>query len=132
MILDGFIIKGKKTGYYLDTAENRKKGQVGKKYTIEVTDPSKKNRIQEQLDRARNSRDATREGEDSIKRRISSYEEQMKNVLEGDKGYVESLDFKSFKTPSEWNTKAKKQIRTLWSKMTDWSKENVIENIITD
>jgi len=35
------LIKGKKTGYYADTSENRKKGRVGQKYT---KDPEEANR----------------------------------------------------------------------------------------
>ena len=49
----------------------------------------------------------------------TSYNELMLDVVEGDGGYVVPLDF-------NWNTKAKAQIRELWSKMDDWVKENTL------
>jgi len=141
-----FIEKGKKTGFYADTFENRKAGRVGQQFggKSEKKGSGEKGTPSDEMDKAIEKKlsqypdNATSWGDaddgirDLAREVRETYNELTINVLEGDKGYVESLDFKSFKTPSEWNTKAKKQIRTLWSKMTDWSKENVIENIITD
>lgn len=51
------------------------------------------------------------------------------DLCEGDEGTVEALDFRSFKTPSEWNTKAKAQINETWAKMGSWAKENALNSI---
>ena len=71
-------------------------------------------------------RDATDEIRDLAHNVRCSYNELVLDVCEGDKGYIEALNFRTFKTPSCWNTEAKKQILTLWSKMNDWAKENAL------
>lgn len=59
----------------------------------------------------------------------TNYNELILDVLEGEAGYVEALDFRSFKTPAQRNTEAKKQITELWAKMTDWAKECVFDTV---
>jgi len=50
-------------------------------------------------------------------------------LCEGEEGAIEALNFRSFKTPAEWNTKAKEQIEETWSKMESWSKECALEQM---
>lgn len=57
----------------------------------------------------------------------TSYNELVLNVDEDDPKAIDSLDFRSFKTPSEWNTKAKKQITELWDKLPVSEREIFIE-----
>ena len=35
------------------------------------------------------------------------------DFVESDDGYIESMDFRSFKTPSEWNTKSQNEIMAI-------------------
>jgi hypothetical protein len=49
------------------------------------------------------------------------------NVLEEDEKALEPLNFRSFKTPSEWNTKAKEFIISTFEIMNDESKKYFIE-----
>ena len=86
------------------------------------------------LDQYPNNAKTWKEADDFIRELTrsvrTSYNELMLDVLEGEKGYIESLNFRSFKTPSEWNTKSKKQILSLWPKMNDWAKENALKDFI--
>lgn len=59
-------------------------------------------------DNAQTWRDATDEIMDLCRGVRESYNELVLDVMEGEKGYIEGLDFRSFKTPSQWNTEAKK------------------------
>jgi hypothetical protein len=81
-------------------------------------------------DNATNWSQATDEIRDLCRGCRESYNELVLNVVEGEKGYIDALDFRSFKTPSQWNTEAKKMIRTLWAKMDDWAKENALNSVI--
>ena len=45
------------------------------------------------------------------------------------KGFVKPLNFKSFKTPSAWNTEGKKQINNLWSKLDDYYKKVILNKL---
>jgi hypothetical protein len=40
------------------------------------------------------------------------------DFAEGDDGYIESMNFRSFKTPSEWNTKSQNEIVRIYNMMT--------------
>jgi hypothetical protein len=40
------------------------------------------------------------------------------DFVEGDDGYIESMNFRSFKTPSEWNTKSQNEIVRIYNMMT--------------
>ena len=90
MILDGFIKKGKKTGYYLDTAENRMKGQVGKRYTIEVIDKNKKSAIQQQLDLARAKEDLYSQTETQANKTIDRFKDELTSREERDKEWLKN------------------------------------------
>jgi len=45
----------------------------------------------------------------------SVYNEMALDLVEGDEGYIERLDFRSFKTPSQWNTEGKAFILKYWA-----------------
>lgn len=80
-------------------------------------------------DDATSWRQATDEIRDLAYKVRSAYNEHTLDVLEHEAGYVESLNFRSFRTPAEWNQGAKKQIRELWSKMNDWSRTNALNDL---
>ena len=42
---------------------------------------------------------------------------------------IKSLNFRSFKKPSDWNTNAKKQINQIWKKLTPGEKISVFETL---
>lgn len=73
-------------------------------------------------DNATSWREATDEIRDLAYKIRSTYNELTLDVIEGDEGYIESLNYTNFRTPAEWNTGTKKQIRNLWTKMNDWSR----------
>lgn len=56
-----------------------------------------------------------------------AYNELMLDVVDGEEGYVESLNFREFKTPGQWNSNAKKQILSLWPKLNDYAKEEALK-----
>lgn len=55
----------------------------------------------------------------------TTYNELVLDVIEGEEGYIESLNWREMKSPSQWNTEFKNMILNLWPKMTDWAKENI-------
>ncbi len=71
---------------------------------------------------------ATDEIRDVAKLIRDAYNEQVLNVLENEDGYIKGLEFRDFKTPSQWNTEAKKQILHLWILLPENVKKNVIES----
>lgn len=71
---------------------------------------------------------ATDEMRDLAREVRMTYNELIVDAVEGDENYVEGLDFMSFSTPSEWNTKAKIQIASLWGQLTDYAKDSVLED----
>ena len=72
---------------------------------------------------------ATDEIRDMAYRIRSAYNEHTLDVVEGDEGYIESLNFRSFRTPAQWNQGAKKQIRNLWTRMNDWSRTCALNDL---
>lgn len=71
--------------------------------------------------------DATDEMRD-LAREVREQYNGMIDAAEGDKGYVDAIDFRKINSPSEWNKKAKKQIRTLWKKLTEENKQSIINS----
>lgn len=63
-----------------------------------------------------------------LARELREYYNDQNNLEEGDKGYIDGLPFREFKTPSEWNTKAKKQILSTWKKLNKEQKESFASN----
>jgi hypothetical protein len=59
----------------------------------------------------------------------NAYNELTIDVIQGEPGYVQALDFRSFRTPAQWNTEFKAQILGLWAKLSDWAKESVLKSI---
>jgi hypothetical protein len=55
------------------------------------------------------------------------YNEITLNSSKNDDNILEPLNFRSFKTPAQWNTEAKKFIISTYSKMNDESKKYFIE-----
>lgn len=53
-----------------------------------------------------------------------AYNEQVLDVVEGDSGYVEGLNFKEFGKPHQWNTEAKKFILKYWALLPENVKKN--------
>jgi len=63
-----------------------------------------------------------------LARKLREYYNEQNDLSEGDKGYIDGLPFREFKTPSEWNTKAKKQILSTWKKLSKEQKESFARN----
>lgn len=63
-----------------------------------------------------------------LARELREYYNDINDISEGQKGYIDGLPFKEFKTPSEWNTKAKKQILSTWKKLNKEQKEAFASN----
>lgn len=83
-------------------------------------------------DKAQNWSLATDEIKDICHIIRTAYNEIDLNLCEGDKGSIESLNFARFKTPSIWNSEAKKQIFEIWQKMSDRAKKQALKNIPFD
>ena len=63
-----------------------------------------------------------------LARELREYYNEQNDLSEGQKGYIDGLPFREFKTPSEWNTKAKKQILSTWKKLSKEQKESFASN----
>lgn len=69
--------------------------------------------------------EATDEIRDMCRIVRETYNDLVINKLEGEPGYIKSLNFRYMATPGEWNSKAKKQIMKLWETMTEGGKIKV-------
>lgn len=63
-----------------------------------------------------------------LARELREYYNEQNDLAEGEKGYIDGLPFREFKKPSEWNTKAKKQILSTWKKLSKEQKEDFASN----
>ena len=76
-------------------------------------------------------REATDELRDLTYRARCAYNELTLDVLPGDEGYYESLNWSEIAKlgPAAWNMTAKREIRTLWNLMNEWSREYTIKEL---
>lgn len=72
---------------------------------------------------------ATEETREVVRALRLFYNDTILNVLEGEPGYIEGLNFRSFNTPAEFNTKAKAEIRRLWSLIPEDKKDEAFSEI---
>jgi hypothetical protein len=72
-------------------------------------------------------KEATDEIRDMAKTAKEYYNELVLDVLKEDEKALKALDFKSIKTPSEWNTKGKEFIRNTYNMMNKQAKEEFVE-----
>lgn len=89
-----------------------------KKLLFEVTTPIFLKKIFKQYPQNATSwRDADDLMRDLTRLARETYNEH-NDFVESDDGYIESMDFRSFKTPSEWNTKSQNEILRIYNIMT--------------
>jgi len=78
-------------------------------------------------DNATSWKEATDEIRDMARTAKEYYNELVLDVLKDDEKALKPLDFKSIKTPSEWNKKGKEYIRNVFNKLNTQGKEEFIE-----
>ena len=71
---------------------------------------------------------ATDEIRDIARAVREAYNEQVLDVVDGDPGYVEGLNFREFGKPSQWNTEAKKFILKYWALLPERVKKDVLDS----
>ena len=76
-------------------------------------------------DNATSWRQATDEMRDLARRVRMAYNELVLKVTDPDEQGIEAINFKMIATPSEWNTKAKQQIRILWGPLSPRTQEQI-------
>lgn len=69
--------------------------------------------------------DATDEIMD-IAREIREKVNDINDVIEGDEGYIDAIDFRKFTNPGKRNKAYKTQIRELWPKLTTEMKDEIL------
>lgn len=80
-------------------------------------------------DDAEKWRDATDEIKDVAHIVRQTYNEMELDAVEGNEGYIESLNFREFKKPADWNKGAKKQIKELWSKLSPKNQDIALDKL---
>lgn len=75
-------------------------------------------------------RDATDEIRDFTHEVRTSYNEYVLDTYEDGPGAIQSLNFRSFATPEEWNTEAKKQINQLWDYLPERNQHQILDRFI--
>lgn len=79
-------------------------------------------------DNPKSWKDADDTARDLARHVRETYNELVLDLVEGDKGEVKALNFRSFDTPKEWNKQAKKQVKNLWGKMDSWAKKQTLKH----
>lgn len=95
-----------------------------KNYTETQLNKEFNKRLNEISDTPKNWSEATDEVRDMTHSVRQAYNELHMDLLEGEDGYVDSLNFRALNTPTKWNTIPKKQMRRLWKEMkgNTWAK----------
>lgn len=60
-----------------------------------------------------------------------SYNEVVLDVVEGEEGYINAIDFRSFKRPGAFNEAYKTQIRALWCELPVYEQERIVNELPT-
>lgn len=59
-----------------------------------------------------------------------AYNEHVVDTTPGDARHINSLDFRQFKKPAQWNTEARKMIEELWAKLPEEQKIRILSYFV--